>query len=96
MPETLDYIPFTCEAPECDLLTCDGLKGNSLYYRASKLSNGIVISDTIWDLSKQTIFVGDNYGTITELRSKGISWKDIFPGAVEASGNVRPKEINYQ
>ncbi len=77
------------------MVTCDGLRKNTLVYCVSRRSDRKALMESTWDLSNQKIFIGDDSGTIVELRSRGHSDEEIFEASVEASGAVRPVDRFY-
>jgi hypothetical protein len=96
MPDTLEYIADTCEMPQDGVITSDGLNMTGLYYRVTRIADRKVIRESIWNMTGMTLFTEREYGTIPELRKKGLSWDEIFPAALEASCWTRPVDREYQ
>jgi hypothetical protein len=91
--EFLDYVnEFFVNS---DLVTLDGLNLEGLHYVAVRKSDGKPLSETIWPLNGQILYLGGTFGTIAELRERGVSWERIFPAAVEACSRVHPIDVKY-
>lgn len=95
-PPKLEYIFSICDCPKLDIITCDGIEGERLYYRSLRMSDGKVLSDLVRDFTGTRIFLRKNEGTIPELKEKGYSLEEIFPYLIEESWWIEPFKISYE